>query len=186
LSGLGAINEKGKWMKSKKEYIADYYENFFSSLCNTGLQGKGSDMFHKSVEAYWRSDSPGIILEVGAGGGAHFPFIRSINNPENAKYVALDIRDETAPKETQEIRDRVLKITWKQGSVENIPFADNYFDRVISTCLLHHLDDPFGSLLEIRRVLKVGGEFSIGMPTDPGYLNRFIKRIYTYPKAIRL
>jgi hypothetical protein len=41
-------------------------------------------------------------------------------------------------------------------------------------------------MLEMRRVTRKSGEISIGLPTDPGFLNRFIKKTYTFRKAKRL
>lgn len=85
-----------------------------------------------------------------------------------------------------ELGSRLLSINWITGSVEKIPLENESFDRVTSTCLLHHVDDPLAAMLEMRRVTKKAGEISIGLPADPGVLNRFVKKIYTYKKAKKL
>ena len=38
----------------------------------------------------------------------------------------------------------------------------------------------------MRRVLKVGGELAIGLPTDPGFFNRMVKKLITFPKAKKI
>lgn len=48
-------------------------------------------------------------------------------------------------------------IEWKTGTMEDIPFASDYFDIVITTNTLDHSLEPDKGLREIRRVLKRGG-----------------------------
>jgi len=71
------------------------------------------------------------------------------------------------------------------GNAEEMPFDDDTFDLVVSTCLLAHVKEPEKVLSEIRRVVRGGGQIVIGLPTDPGILNRLVKVIITYPKMRR-
>ena len=56
-------------------------------------------------------------------------------------------------------------------------FVPNEFDRVITTCVLHHLNKPLTALNEIRRVTKQNGVISILLPSDPGLIFRIIRKI---------
>ena len=47
---------------------------------------------------------------------------------------------------------------------ESLPFADNYFDRVIMVDAMHHVIDQPASALEMYRVLKPGGRIIIEEP----------------------
>jgi ubiquinone/menaquinone biosynthesis C-methylase UbiE len=47
------------------------------------------------------------------------------------------------------------------GDAEQLPFADDSFDRVSSNGVLHHTPDIAAALREIRRVLRPGGEARI-------------------------
>lgn len=54
----------------------------------------------------------------------------------------------------------------KQGYGSNIPFEDGYFDKVIMTEVLEHIPDDTlpATLDEVRRVLKLGAEFTGTVP----------------------
>ena len=172
-------------MKTKSEFIDEYYDKYFDNLCNSGVQGRGSSYIHKQIEKYWIKSNPSKILEVGVGDGSHFKYAK-FGQKLSVKLTALDIRSPKKAFSELILGDRKLSIDWVTGSVEKIPLENDSFDRVTSTCLLHHVDDPYAAMLEMRRVTKVSGEISIGLPTDPGILNRSIKKVYTYRKAKKL
>ena len=172
-------------MKTKSEWIDEYYEKYFNDLCNSGVQGKGSAYIHQQIEKFWTKKNPERILEVGAGDGAHFRFTKFDAN-NTIELTALDVRVPSSAYKHLDFEGKSLSINWVQGTVEKIPLEDETFDRVTSTCLLHHVDDPLAAMLEMRRVTAISGEISIGLPTDPGLANRFIKKIYTYRKARNL
>lgn len=172
-------------MKTKSEFIDEYYDKYFDNLCNSGVQGRGSSYIHKQIEKYWIKSNPSKILEVGVGDGSHFKYAK-FGQKLSVKLTALDIRSPKKAFSELILGDRKLSIDWVTGSVEKIPLENDSFDRVTSTCLLHHVDDPYAAMLEMRRVTRISGEISIGLPTDPGILNRSIKKIYTYRKAKKL
>jgi ubiquinone/menaquinone biosynthesis C-methylase UbiE len=79
----------------------------------------------------------------------------------------------------------------KQGWAEQIPFADDSFDVVVSSSVFHYIRDPTAALAEILRVLRSGGRLVI---TDwcADYLacrvcDLFLKFFYrTYFRVYRL
>ncbi len=57
-----------------------------------------------------------------------------------------------------------------------LPFPDASFDAVLSLGVLEHVQDPEGSLGEIRRVLRPGGTFYVyKLPNRFSYLERIAK-----------
>jgi SAM-dependent methyltransferase len=50
------------------------------------------------------------------------------------------------------------------GSVTNIPFPDSFFDLVLATDIIEHVDDDSLAIAEIQRVLKPGGYVLITVP----------------------
>ncbi len=57
-----------------------------------------------------------------------------------------------------------------RGLAQMLPFADESFDRVLSTLLFHHLtsDGKQRALQEVHRVLRRGGEFHLADFGKPG------------------
>lgn len=54
-----------------------------------------------------------------------------------------------------------LKISFKKGDAEDMPFEDNIFDLVISNNTLHLIKNPLKMFNEVHRVLKPTGRFII-------------------------
>ena len=167
-----------------KSVILDYYysEVYKKYLFSRSIQSAGVSYFEKSVEKYWapKSEQVGRILEIGAGSGEHLPFVKTA---PSEKYVCLDLRENIDATWKTGLKDDILKtVEFVIGDAQNLPFADAFFDRTLSTCLLHHVDDPIQVMLEARRVTKPGGEIAFALPTDPGILNQFIKRFISGPR----
>jgi SAM-dependent methyltransferase len=51
------------------------------------------------------------------------------------------------------------------GDMHDTPFKSDSFDLVFSSNVLEHAFSPYGALLELRRVLKLGGEIYSVIPT---------------------
>lgn len=49
----------------------------------------------------------------------------------------------------------------KRGSVEDIPYPDNYFDYIVSNGVIHHTPNTERAVKEFYRVLKPGGVASV-------------------------
>jgi ubiquinone/menaquinone biosynthesis C-methylase UbiE len=124
------------------------------------------------------------VLEIGGGSGEHLQYIDYI--PINS-YKSLDLREPTETKylefKSQEFREKFEFIV---GDAQDLDFDENTFDRVFSTCLLHHVDDVMAVLTEARRVTMPGGELMFVFPTDPGLLNQLVKHMISYPKIRKI
>jgi SAM-dependent methyltransferase len=69
---------------------------------------------------------------------------------------------------------------------ENLPFADESFDAVISYDVLEHVVDPFGALAEIARVLKPGGRAWLVLPTYRGARSSHLDYLTRIPALHRV
>lgn len=165
------------------EYYSKVYQDFlFSKNGKFKPYQKGISYFEKSLEKLWVGDAGDNSLELGGGSGEHLPFVKWL--PKN-KYVSLDLRAPITQDHLKKLSpDLKSKLEFVTGNAENIPYGDAYFDRVLMTCLLHHVQDPLGVLLEMRRVAKPGAEIGFIMPTDPGLLNLLLKKVFAY-KSMR-
>lgn len=95
-----------------------------------------------------------LILDVGCGTGA---IIKKLNEA-GYKAQGVDVSEEAL----KYCRQKGLQVI--QGGADRLPFADNYFDAVISLDMLEHLKDDRKAVEEISRVIKPGGYLIITVP----------------------
>lgn len=172
-------------MADIKELVDNFYKKDYSACSVTGQTNSlFSKYFHNALEKEYNElemekRRNAKILEVGCGNGEHRQFIAEENFQT---YIMSDVR---IPRPSPVFE----KTRFIQASVDSLPFNDNQFDRVLTTCLLHHLEKPWEALKEIRRVVKKksptdseGGLISIALPNDPGMLYRCTKKLANLPR----
>lgn len=94
------------------------------------------------------------ILDVGTG-----PGIIAIQLAELGHDVTgVDLSEEMLKNAEKNSRNAGLKIEFKKGDAEELPFEDNTFDIVVSRFVLWNLPNPEKALREWSRVLKKGGK----------------------------
>ena len=149
----------------------------------SGLSGKLLQLTHKQLAAFGNKfqTQHDNILEIGAGQGEHFPFV----NTNFAKYTMSDISDWGAP-DISKILETDNRVTFEIQDIQALTYPDSSFDRVITTCVIAHVDEPYESFLEVRRVTKNEGTCSFLVSADPSILLRFIRAMLTAPKMKKL
>jgi len=172
-------------MNARDKIIGYYYEEVYKNYLYTGgSQEKGQNWASKKLEAAFNSGAAKSVLEIGGGSGEH---LKHVNHFAIEKYISIDLRENTPKLEDLKISsDFYNKVEFIVGNAEMLPFQESMFDRVLGTCVLHHVDDPLQVLSEVRRVMKVGGEVSFALPTDPGMANQLVKKLITYKKLRKL
>jgi len=107
------------------------------------------------------------ILEVGFGTGLAFP-----NLHENYKEIhGIDLTaDIEAVKSVFEPMN--IPLFLEKGDVLKMPYADNYFDTVLLVSILEHLKpaELEQAFVEVRRVLKPGGQMVYGTPVEKPFM----------------
>ena len=107
------------------------------------------------------------VLDVGCGEGRHIFGI--LNEFEDVYCYGLDqdIPSLDKCKEGLEFfKELDLNGTvFQQGSIYQLPFKENFFDLIICSEVLEHLDDYHAAIDEIYRVLKPGGKFLSSVPS---------------------
>jgi SAM-dependent methyltransferase len=101
-------------------------------------------------------------LEIGAGIGAHLRF----EDLQNQEYVALELRCELAQALEKEFP---LAKAVTGDCQKRIEYPDEYFNRILAIHVLEHLPDLPAALVEIKRIMRPDGLFSVLIPCDPGF-----------------
>ncbi len=102
------------------------------------------------------------VLDVGCGTGQLL--LEVARRVGQAGHVAgVDPGAEQIARARAKAARRSLPIEFQIGVIEQLPFADQAFDAVLSTLMMHHLPIPLKrqGLAEIARVLKPGGRLVI-------------------------
>ncbi|MCW2832605.1 MAG: putative ubiquinone/menaquinone biosynthesis methyltransferase [Nocardioides sp.] len=160
-----------------------FYGTSYTAVHRRGLQGWGNSLTDRQVEKLAIRRQGQTVMELGASSGEHLNFIAT--RPDWQSYVALDLLPAVTDPALAARLARSAHVRFVSGDVSRMPFATDAFDLVISTCLFAHLRDPEAALVETRRVVRPGGQIVIGLPCDPGMLNRAVKLVVTYPRLRR-
>jgi SAM-dependent methyltransferase len=100
------------------------------------------------------------VLEIGLGEGADSESLIR----RGALWSGVDLTAESIERVRTRLTLRDLPFEdLRQGSVLELPFADNSFDMVFSHGVLHHVPEIRRAEKEIHRVLRPGGELVIMM-----------------------
>jgi len=169
-------------MKADDGSQKNYYDKFYNLIVgvdSSGILGYLSKYPHKLLEKPFKSNKGLNIIEVGAGQGEHLSFVTQ----DYSKYICTDV-DGTRLSLIN--RHKYPKSETTLMDAESLKFADNSFDRLISTCLLSHLGNPEGALVEWRRVIRHHGNISIYISTDPSIMLRLMRLLTTQRKAKKI
>lgn len=132
----------------------------------------------------WRSklvrDITGDVLEIGIGTGANLPHYRHADS-------VTGIEPDAARAEKARAQSAKVPVTIETSSAEDLPFADNSFDSIVSSLVLCSVKDQHRALQEMRRVLKPGCTLHMVEHVKPtNYLAYNILRVLTpmWSKAV--
>ncbi len=114
------------------------------------------------------------VLDIGCGAGVDTIIAAIIVGPQG-KTVGIDFVPEMVQRAKQNLQFTQLQnVSFELGSGENLPFASEDFDCVISNGAYNLIPDKAKALQEAFRVLKRAGRFMIadqvlsgGLPSSP-------------------
>ena len=98
------------------------------------------------------------VLDAGTGTGILLPYLSKLTGKEG-KLFALDFSKEMLSAARSKLPHS--KIEFINSDVEDMPFEDENFDRVICFACFPHFGNKLKSLKEMSRVLKKGGKLFI-------------------------
>ena len=157
--------------------VRDFYQTYYARVFGgKGFASWAKSRSHEYLERPFRSNRDMSLLELGAGTGEHFRYVAD----DFDEYVMVDLFE----KPTETLWEGDSRVSWHVADIcDDGLFSGRHFDRVIMTCVLHHLESPLRGLLNIERLVAPGGTFSLYLPTDPGLLSRLARAVFITPKA---
>ena len=130
-----------------------------------------------------------LVLDAGAGFGRHaFALARQGANVVVLDHSPAEVESTRATfaamAETGEIAEERF-VGGLQADATKLPFADDSFDRVITSEVLEHIQADTTAITEFVRVLKPGGTFAATVPTWlPEKINWMLSDEYHSPKSV--
>ncbi|GGC19503.1 S-adenosylmethionine-dependent methyltransferase [Novosphingobium marinum] len=98
----------------------------------------------------------GRVLELGCGGGIN---LELYDTSRVTAFAGIDPSEKGIEYAREAAAKRGMNSDIRQGFGEELPFADDTFDTVVSTFTLCSVSDHARTIGELRRVLKPGGTF---------------------------
>lgn len=150
--------------QSHHDKVDQQFGSQASSYLSSAVHASGRDLERLSVRL--AAFPQARLLDMGCGAG-HASFIAAAKVKE---VVAYDLSEQmlAVVKDAAQTRG-ISNLTTQQGYAEDLPFADESFDIVISRYSAHHWHDVGKALREVKRVLKPGGVVIFMDVMSPGH-----------------
>lgn len=96
------------------------------------------------------------VLEAGCGIGSKT--ITLASNSPKAKFLSIDISEESLQKARQQIESKgLMNVEFQQADIFNLTFGEESFDHIFVCFVLEHLEAPDEALIKLKKVLRTGG-----------------------------
>jgi len=101
------------------------------------------------------------VLDLGSGSGMD-AFVAALHVGEAGSVTGLDMTDEQLEK-ARRLRDEagMGTVSFEQGYIEDLPFADESFDVVVSNGVINLSAEKGEVFAEVNRVLRPAGRFAL-------------------------
>jgi phosphatidylethanolamine/phosphatidyl-N-methylethanolamine N-methyltransferase len=154
--------EDKAWIEYREKFADVYDDSNYSSPLQSLVMRASHKLTEKAFDDQVHFNR---VLEIGAGTGEHLPFVRHRFN----EYILTDLDSKTLDIAKNKLSGaHHEKLGFEAQAGEGLAYADNTFNRIVTTHVLEHIYQPHLALKEWCRVLKDGGVLSILIPTDPG------------------
>lgn len=134
----------GKW-DEKVDYLAGSY-----------ILLHNSDYLEFLVTRVWKLDRPCRVVDFGCGSGRFGQMIMPLL-PEGSTYTGIDQSPTLVAEGRRLFANSPYDAEFLEGTVHEVPFADDSFDVAISQAVLMHIPNPMGAIREMIRVTRHSG-----------------------------
>jgi SAM-dependent methyltransferase len=152
---------------------SDLYANTFSrqrqlARQHFGTYKSGADRHKNDVDLFERttgfslSKMNGVTLDAGCGYGRFLHIIRESYEKFNidGEIIGVDLSSDSVDL-AYDFINRSARVHIIQADLTNLPFRQNYFDRIFSIGVLHHTPSTKEAFLSLVPHLREGGEIAI-------------------------
>lgn len=155
------------------QFKKEWYRSYYSKNAYSGATGLIQNLMRKSLKMkYSNAQKFSNVLELGSNKLEHLDYVEH----QFDTYFATDIWSSVELKELNSVNEN-SKVKLVIADIHDIPWEENHFDRIVVTCVFHHLSDPETAYMEFLRVLKPGGTVDTLLSGDPGILFRFARNL---------
>ena len=153
IPGLGGWSDDPLW-GSFYDWTVEH-RRVGGALWAAGIQSDLGLLYAAAAEI-GRQRAGARVLDVPCGGGVA---VRGLRPGQGVDYVAADISQRMLDRTARVARERGAadQVTTQLADVEELPYEDQSFDLVVSFTGLHCFPDPARAVVEMCRVLKLGG-----------------------------
>jgi ubiquinone/menaquinone biosynthesis C-methylase UbiE len=130
--------------------VGFYQNRIVPHLVNWAMRNRQLRPYRERVT----STATGRVLEVGIGSGLNL----ALYPHEVREIVGLEPAHRLIGMARQTAEQAGMKVPLIEGAAESIPLASDSIDTVVTTWTLCTIPDPVGALIEMRRVLRPGGQ----------------------------
>lgn len=139
--------------------LFDQSAKTYDDWCSTPL-GSFVDETEKKIMLEVTNPNPGeTVLDIGCGTGIYSLLL----SQQGTEVTGIDISTAMLNKAKEKANQYNRPITFIEGDIQHLPFADDTFDLVISNIVLEFVDHPQDVISEAMRVLHPGARLVIGM-----------------------
>jgi len=146
-------------MVERKEALFDKLATVYDDWYKTPLGSFADKVEGDLIFKHLKEISKKKLLDVGCGTGL-YSMRASI---AGANVSGIDISEKMLEIAEKKAKMLSLPINFTYGDMENLPFAENTFDIVLSVTALEFSKNPLKALKEIHKVLKPKGKAVIGV-----------------------
>lgn len=151
------MTERTSHSGAEREYLPGMGKHFLMPLYDAVHHVFGLGSIHQEMITLADLRDGHRVLDVGCCTGNLLRYAGRRNR--NVDLVGLDPDEKALARAARKARRARLTMRLDRGYAQELPYADDSFDRVFSSLMLHHLDSPSkdAMLAEVRRVLRPDG-----------------------------
>jgi ubiquinone/menaquinone biosynthesis C-methylase UbiE len=168
--------------ETQRIYLPAFGHEWLLPLYDPVMKLLGIDAAHRQLLDQANIQPGHRVLEIGCGTG-NLAILAKRLHPK-AEIIGLDPDPKALARARRKAEREALSLQLDRGFSDMLQYPNGSFDHVLSAFMFHHLlkpDDKIKTLLEVRRVLRLGGSLHLldfGGRADQagGFLARLLHR----------